>query len=328
MKYCFILNPAAGKGRAVSDLKQTIQSTCQEKGIQFEIYQTVGIGDASDYVKRTVALNPLETYHFFACGGDGTLCEVVNGVMALDSRDRVAVGLIPSGTGNDFVRNFTYGENFFDISAQIAAEEEPIDLLRCGDMYAINMINIGFDCEVVCKTAQLKKKKWIPSKFAYVAGLICTLVRKPCMKAAISKNGQAPEKKHYLLTTYANGSFCGGGFHSNPKGSLNDKMVDTLFVENMSRIRFLSIVKHYKNGTHLAPKFEKIIHNEKLSCLELSFDQDTNVSVDGEIITVRELRIETESQALRFLIPQGSKLIGDHYETDDLAGVASNLSAE
>ena len=328
MKYCFILNPAAGKGRVVEELEQNIQSTFQEKDLHFEIYHTTGVGDASEYVKRTVALDPLEQYRFYACGGDGTLCEVVNGVMSLEHRERVAVGLIPSGTGNDFVRNFTYGENFHNIEAQIAATEKPIDLLRCGDMYAINMINIGFDCEVVCKTAQLKKKSWIPAKFAYIAGLLNTLIRKPCMKAWISENGQAPEQRHYLLSTYANGAFCGGGFYSNPKGSLNDRMIDTLFVKNISRTRFLAIVKHYKNGTHLTPKFEKIIRNEKLSRVDLTFDCDTSVSVDGEIISVRELHIETECQALSFLIPEGSKMIGDHNDSDNFAGVSAESAVE
>ncbi len=322
MKYCFILNPAAGKGRAVEELEQNIQATCQDKQVNFEIYRTVGVGDASEYVKRTVALNPLEQYRFYACGGDGTLCEVVNGVMALEDHDRASVGLIPSGTGNDFARNFTYGENFFNIEAQISAQEEPIDLLHCGDMYAINMINIGFDCEVVCKTAELKRKRWIPSKFAYIAGLIRTLIRKPGMKASISKNGGDREDKRYLLATFANGSFCGGGFYSNPKGSLNDGTVDTLFVENITRARFISLVKHYKRGTHLTPQFEKIIHNEKLARVDLYFKHDTNISVDGEIVSAREFHITPAVQALRFLIPEGSKMIGDHKEQDDIQSVS------
>lgn len=328
MKYCFILNPAAGKGRASEQFEQTIQAICEEKQLDFEIYKTTGIGDATEYIKRTVAINELEQYRFYACGGDGTLCEVVNGVMALTHTDRVAVGLIPSGTGNDFARNFTYGENMKDIVAQIGAQEQLIDLLDCGIMYAINMVNIGFDCEVVSKTSELKKKAWIPKKFAYIAGLICTLVRKPGMKASISKDGQPAVKKHYLLSTYANGAFCGGGFYSNPKGSLNDEMIDTLFVKNISRFKFIKLVKHYKRGTHLTPKFEKIIQNEKLSSVDLTFDRDTNVSIDGEIVSLRELHIKPCCQALRFLIPEGSKMMGDQKEADAFTPVTIESAQE
>ena len=327
MKYCFILNPAAGKGRISEQLEQTIQATCEEKQLDFEIYKTTGIGDASEYVKRTVALNELEHYRFYACGGDGTLCEVVNGVMSLPHTDRVAVGVIPSGTGNDFARNFTHGENLKDISAQIGAQEQLIDLLDCGILYAINMVNIGFDCEVVCKTADLKKKVWIPSKFAYVAGLICTLIRKPGMKASVSKDGQAAVKKHCLLSTYANGAFCGGGFYSNPKGSLNDEKIDALFVKNISRFKFLKLVRHYKRGTHLTPKFEKIIQNEKLSSVDLTFERDTNVCIDGEIVSVRELHIKPSCQALRFLIPDGSKMMGDQKESETFDATVETANA-
>ena len=316
MKYCFILNPAAGKGRNLEDLERQIQAACCEKSVDFEIYHTVGKGDAKEYVKRTVALQPLEQYRFYACGGDGTLCEVVNGAMETENSARVAVGVIPTGTGNDFVRNFTYSENFRNMDAQLAASDKPVDLLFCGDFYAVNMINIGFDCEVVCKTASLKKRSWIPSKFAYVAGLVITLIKKPGMKASISKDGQPFQHHHYLLSTFANGAFCGGGFHSNPKGSLNDKAVDSLFVNNISRIKFLSIVKHYKNGTHLAPKYESIIQNQKLSRVDLTFDHETNISVDGEIFSVRELHVEPRCQALRFLIPQGSRMIGDKSDNE------------
>lgn len=310
MKYCFILNPAAGKGRSIHELSNAIETACQERELDFEIYQTVGVGDASDYVKRTVALNENEAYRFYACGGDGTLCEVMNGIMSLDNPSRAALGVIPSGTGNDFVRNFTNNENFWDIPAQLSAREREIDLLCCNDMYAINMINIGFDCEVVCQTARLKRKAWIPSGCAYIAGLLVTLIKKPGLKASISVNGETAIDCRYLLSTYANGAFCGGGFHSNPKSSLNDGKIDTVFVHNISRTRFLTLVSAYKKGTHLAKKYEKILKNQKLDSIDLCFDELANVSVDGEIISVKELHITLARNALRILIPNGSKMIG------------------
>lgn len=310
MKYCFILNPAAGKGTSLDELEAQIDAACREKELTFEIYRTVGVGDAKDYVKRTVAQNPAEAYRFYACGGDGTICEVMNGIMELENPERVALGVMPIGTGNDFVRNFTNNENFLDVGAQLEARERPIDLLRAGDLYSINMINIGFDCEVVCKTAEIKRKRFVPSGMAYIFSLIATLLRKPGMKAKIAIDGKEAQETHYLLTTFANGAFCGGGFHSNPKSSLNDGKIDTIFVKNISRIRFVSIVGAYKKGTHIAQKYEKILKNEKYNSIDLYFDEPTNVSVDGEIISVKELPITLARNALRILIPNGSKMIG------------------
>lgn len=162
MKHCFILNPAAGKGATALTLRETIEECAKRRQCDAEIYLTAGIGDATEYIKRRVAAEPDETFRFYACGGDGTLGEAVCGVMSLENHERVSLGLIPSGTGNDFVRNFEGGAQFFDIDAQLSATEQPIDLIRCNDRYAINMVNIGFDCEVVVKTVSLKKKKWSP----------------------------------------------------------------------------------------------------------------------------------------------------------------------
>ena len=308
MRYCFLLNPAAGKGAHVTELAPKIEAACAARGVPFEIYLTTGVGDATEYVTCTVASEPDEDYCFFACGGDGTLGEVVNGVMRLPDSRRVSVGVIPSGTGNDFVRNFDGKERFFDVEAQLEATPMTVDLLRCNELYAINMVNIGFDCEVVCKTAQLKTKKWIPSGLAYIAGLLVTLIRKPGVRMHLSCDGDDREERQFLLTTYANGCFCGGGFHSNPKSSPEDGLIDALFVNDVSRLKFLSLVGDYKKGTHLSPKFEKILRNEKLRELELTFDAPTNISVDGEVVQMSSLRLSVCPRALRFLVPSGAVL--------------------
>ena len=304
MKYCFILNPAAGRGDLQETIRTAIEELPEDRRQDVEVYLTVGVNDATEYVVRRVALDPEEEYRFYACGGDGTLCEVVNGVMSLVDRSRVSVGVIPSGTGNDFVRNFTEREKFFCILSQMEAEQYPIDLIACNDMYAINMVNIGFDCEVVDHTAQFKRHPLVPAGMAYIAGLVVTLLKKPTLRAHITKDGEE-EDCHYLLNTFANGCFCGGGFYSNPKGSLNDGYIDALFVNNIGRLKFVSLVGDYKKGTHLGEKFAKIIKHGKLTSLSFRFDKETNVCVDGELIRVKELVLSILPSALNFLIPKG-----------------------
>lgn len=302
MKYCFILNPAAGKGQMAAKLNETLGALGRD---DVEIYFTKSIGDATDYIPRRVAEDPTGSYRFYACGGDGTLGEAVCGMMALPEGSDAALGLVPSGTGNDFVRNFLGGEHFFAVEDQIAAEEITIDLLRCNDRYAVNMVNIGFDCEVVCKTLDLKKNKFVPKKLTYVVGLLITLIRKPGVRAKAQGEDEARE---YLLNTYANGCFCGGGFHSNPRADLTDGMIDALRVFPIGRLRFLSIVGAYKKGTHLDPKYAKILENKKLSSVDLSFEKATNISVDGEVISADELHLSVVKKALRFLVPVGASM--------------------
>ena len=118
MKHCFVLNPAAGKGKIAAELTKKIEAVCRAREVDFEVYLTMGVGDATDYVLRAAA-ERTEPIRFYACGGDGTLGETARGIMSLENRDSVSLGLIPVGTGNDFARNFSNKENFFDIEAQL-----------------------------------------------------------------------------------------------------------------------------------------------------------------------------------------------------------------
>ncbi len=302
MKYYFILNPKAGKGLCAEELSEKISLTCEEKNIPYEIYMTTGVGDATAFVKKICSDRSLLPARFYACGGDGTLGETVNGAAGAEG---ASVGIIPIGTGNDFVRNFGSSEAFFDISAQISGKDTKIDLLRCNDFYSINMINIGFDCEVVKKTAKLKKNPFIPSKLAYIAGVVATLIRKPGVRAEISFDGESFTEKKYLLTTFANGCFCGGGFHSNPHSKLRDGAIDGLFINNVSRMKFISLVGSYKKGTHLVPKNDKVLANGKYSRITLRFPQTQSASIDGELFDFDELTIECIPDAISFVVPAG-----------------------
>ena len=320
MKYCFIINPAAGKGKRVDDLARDIERVCSEREVEYEIYRTRAPRDAEDYIRRTAAEGDGDI-SFFACGGDGTLCEAVTGIMSLSDREGISLGLIPIGTGNDFARNFAPSDKYFDIEAQLDSVPYSVDLIRAADRHAINMVNIGFDCEVVCKTASIKKSPLVPSKLAYIFGLIVTLVRKPGIKADISIDGAEPVREELLLTTFANGAYCGGGFNSNPLASLSDGRIDHLFVSNISRRKFISLVGDYKKGTHLSEKFAKIIRNGKCDEIKISFEKITNVCVDGEVIAVKELTLSTLRGAITFRLPKGAKPIAEYSVREEEASV-------
>ncbi len=308
MKHYFITNPAAGKKNSCEILSGSIEKACTQKGVPFEIYKTTGVGNATDFVRRTCEANATrEELRFYACGGDGTLCEVASGAVDFPF---ASVGLIPKGTGNDFVRNFTNKESFFDISAQLDATEVSLDVLKCNDMYAVNMVNIGFDCEVVKKMMKIKRSPLVPSKLAYIFGLLLTFIKKPGVKAKISINGGEEAQNNLLLTTIANGCYCGGGFHSNPLALLCDGRINTLLVNYIGRLRFLMLVSSYKKGTHLVPKNEKILSSGTYDSIDFTFDGTQSISVDGEVREVeKELHIEAIRGGLRFLMPLGSTLV-------------------
>ena len=306
MKYCFIVNPKAGKGQSVDSVCADVKRICEEREVDYDLFVSECIGDTKKQVAKLA--DEGDEVCFIACGGDGTLCETTLAVMALPSeqRERVSVGVIPMGTGNDFASNFENKQAFFDISAQIDHTPYEIDLVKCNDMYSINMVNVGFDSHVVCQKEKIGRKKWVPRKLAYVISLLITLIKKPGIKAELICDGEEPIHKELLLTTLANGAFCGGGFYSNPLASLTDGQVDVITVKNVGRIKFLTLVGSYKKGVHIRDKFKKIVENFKCRTADMYFDREMPVSIDGEIVNTKEIHISIERAALKFMLPKGA----------------------
>ena len=307
MKYYFITNPAAGKKNNCKQLAESIRKACDNAGVCYEIYETKCEKDATAFVQQICEkhANSEEKLRFFACGGDGTLGEVVSGTVGYPF---ASVGLIPNGTGNDFVRNFKNNELFFDISAQLESEEYAIDLLACNDMYAINMINIGFDCEVVKKMVKIKRLPFVPSKLAYILAVIPTFIKKPGVKAKVYVDGTYTEEKTLLLLTVANGCYCGGGFHSNPEALITDGKINALFVNYIKRLRFVQLISSYKKGTHIVPENAAVLSTADCSSLDFVFEGTQSISVDGEVIDVDgKAHIEVIRGGVNFLLPKGSE---------------------
>ena len=109
MKHVFIINPAAGKENAYETIKAALESL--ETPVDYTLYLTKGQGDATAYV-RSYCREHAERVRFYACGGDGTLNEVVNGLVGFP---QASLGCYPSGSGNDFVKYYGGKQIFLNI---------------------------------------------------------------------------------------------------------------------------------------------------------------------------------------------------------------------
>ena len=128
MKHIYLINPAAGRNDSSQMLKDAIEAAYSDAVERPEIYLTTGVGDATRYVHAWCGAHPEQQARFYACGGDGTLSEVVSGAT---EHPNASVGLVPVGTGNDFMRSFSSPDRFMNIDAQRAGQEIEIDLMRC-----------------------------------------------------------------------------------------------------------------------------------------------------------------------------------------------------
>ena len=319
MKHYFIVNPAAGKGKDPRALIERIEAACREKLIDFEIYLTKAKGDATRFVKEKCAAAK-EKIRIFSCGGDGTNNEVISGVAGFDCAE---VGFIPDGTGNDFIKCFKEADKFSDIEAQIEGSAEAIDLISCNDKYIMNIMNMGFDCEVVRQTEKLKKLPLISKSMAYILGVVVELIKKPGIKLSVSVDGGEAEEKSLLLSTFSNGRYYGGGFNASPKARLQDGLMDVCFVNNVSRMKFISIVKHYRSGEYLdMKKFDEIVDFRRCREATLEFETEQSFCVDGEIFEAKSLSLRLLPRALNIIIPKGSSFAEDEVSAPERAVAA------
>lgn len=308
MKHYFIINPAAGKGKNTESLIERIKSACREKLIDFEIYMTTAVGDATRFVKEKCA-EAKEKLRFFSCGGDGTNNEVISGAVGFDCAE---VGFIPDGTGNDFIKCFKNPENFTDLCAQLDGSVEAIDLISCNEKYIMNIMNMGFDCEVVRRTGKIKRIPLVSKSMAYILGVVVELIRKPGTKLRVSLDGGEAEEKSLLLATFSNGRYYGGGFNASPKARLQDGLMDVCFIKNISRAKFVSIVKHYRSGEYLdMEKLNDIVDFRRCREATLEFDSAQSVCIDGEIFESDKLELRLIPRGLSILIPRGSSFAED-----------------
>ena len=235
MKTVFIVNPKAGKKNNTEKLIERIKSAAERLKADVEIHITTAVGEATEFVGNFCKNHGKA--RFIACGGDGTLSEVLGGAVECDGAE---VGVMPFGTGNDFVKNFD--ADFSDIEAQITSESEKCDVIRYETVdengslrigYCANMFNIGFDCNVVDAMENIKKKTFFSGSLAYFVGIFTTLIKKKGADLEIEIDGEIKHKGKLLLTSIANGCFCGGGVKSNPGACVHDGLMNVNIIKNL-----------------------------------------------------------------------------------------------
>ena len=310
IKYYFIINPNAGKRKEQRKLRQSVEKACGRAGIVPEIYETSRQGDGGDFLVRTSLAHSGDGVflRFYFCGGDGTVLEAANAFMRLPEElrsGRVAAGIIPVGTGNDFLRNFGTASDFLDIDRQLRAEIRFTDLMTYGGCYCANMFNIGFDCQVVVRVNSLRGRPYMTKKLAYPVGVAKTLVKLPHTRLRVEFDSGEVFEGRFLLVLAANGSYCGGGFRAASEAAPDDGIIDVIIVKPVGRLRFISIVGKYKKGKLLGTSLaDKVLYLRKCKTVTFSSPGVDDVCVDGEIERFEKLSVGIAPKVFPFLVPQ------------------------
>ena len=174
VRHLFIINPAAGKHMDTVGIQKEIKTAMADRDEPWEVMLTKGSGDA-ETLSRAWAEQSSDPLRIYAMGGDGTLNEVVNGVVGCD---HVSVGCCPLGSGNDFVKTFGR-ENwrFRDLRSLVEAKPHTMDLIECNGRYAINVCSVGFDARIGLGMADYKRLPLVTGKGAYLVSLVVTTIQ-------------------------------------------------------------------------------------------------------------------------------------------------------
>ncbi|MBQ9079773.1 MAG: diacylglycerol kinase family lipid kinase [Clostridia bacterium] len=299
MKHIFIINPAAGQIDRTEEITSYLKQNRHE--LDYETYITTAIGDATRFVSDYCRDHAGEAVRFYACGGDGTLNEVISGAA---EHEGVEVAVYACGSGNDYVKYYGGADRFLDLGALIDAPSEPIDLMKIGERYCINVCDFGFDTTVAKTMIKVKRKKIIGGKRAYVTGVATAVLTARRNECTVTVDGERLNDKKILLCTVANGKYVGGAFQCAPRSVNNDGLLEVCLVKTMSLFGFLKILGPYTAGQHLDdPRFAHQVVYRRGKLIHVSAPEGFAMSVDGEIVDGTEFDIEIKPAAVRFVVP-------------------------
>ncbi|WP_411678761.1 diacylglycerol/lipid kinase family protein [Clostridium thailandense] len=293
MKHLFIVNPKAGKGKALQ-LIPHIKNAFKYSNEEFIIEVTKGEGHATELVKRYVNK---ENYRVYAVGGDGTLNEVLNGIANTES----CLGVIPSGSGNDFIKSIykeTLAENI--IEDTIKGNTKIIDLAKVDDRYFLNISSVGIDAEVVDNAKVFKKYPFISGRAAYIFSAIVTIFTYKYRRIQLIIDDKEITLEN-TLTTFANGKYYGGGMKVAPDADLQDGLFDICTVDKLSRIKMFTLFPKLIKGTHR--QIEEVCFYKAKKIIVSSKDEIT-VNIDGEIVKRKDVIFELIPKGINFIIPR------------------------
>lgn len=298
MKHFFIINPAAGPKDSSLILKEQIENIFKNNSDTYQIYITSAPGE-SFKVAHEESNNLQEETIFYACGGDGTCFDVINGIVG---KPNAHFGIIPIGSCNDFLKTFR-PLDFKNVENVVNGELKPIDIGKANDYYFLNEINIGFDAKVNddCNNSKAKSKS---VKRAYRNAIIKNFFSKIGDKLTIMIGDECIDY-HSLLLVAANGQFYGGKYNCAPYAKVDDGKLDLVIVRKISRLRFVSLIKKYEKGQHLdMPKLKKIIHYSLQSKMTIKAEKPLCACLDGEIFHWDKIDIELLPKVMKMIFPK------------------------
>jgi len=285
-RFLAIVNPAAGGGKS-GKLAPAALERVRGLGIEIAVRETSGAGQASEIAREAYRAG---TRNFLAVGGDGTSYEIINGLFPVARNgERPALGFLPLGTGNSFLRDFTTRGVENTIEALGANRRRGCDVIRLshtqGELYYMNLLSLGFPAEVG-ETANRRFKPWgelgyIFAVFRHVANL-----EHQSFPHRLDHTNEWNRSRNLFLT-FSNSKFTGGKMMIAPNAETADGSIEYVRWGPIGRAGLVWTLPRLFTGTHI---HHSLARRAAAKRVEFQLDGPVNVMIDGE-----SLRLECKS---------------------------------
>lgn len=277
--------------------KEALESL-RAAGVTIEIVETRRPGDGSALVRKAWS----EGYrNFLAVGGDGTSYEILNGLFPLQSPERPALGFLPLGTGNSFLRDFTDRGADHAAEALAAGRRRPCDIIRlthaAGELYYMNLLSMGFTADVAALTNRRFKRL---GELGYLFGVLVCLARLRRRPFPLRADGDAaPDRRRCLFLTFSNSKFTGGKMMIAPAADTSDGLIEYVRWGPIGRAGLIRNLPTLYDGSHLK---HPLAEHRAVRSVEFELDGPVDVMVDGEVLTLDCRRLDVLPGAIDVVV--------------------------
>ena len=301
MKHILIVNPAAGKCDRSVQIKALAEEVFGSRGLDYDVQISKGPGDCTRLARE--AAQSGEEIRVYACGGDGTLNEVVNGVVGCDN---VSITHYPSGSGNDFVKIFSKPEAFRDLEQFLDGEETRFDLIRCdsGDKthYSCNICSMGLDARIAAEMGRYRRLPGVSSNGAYYLSIVANMLKGIHKPYILDFNDETVAGDQTMICICSGRNY-GSSFNPVPNAEPDDGLLDVLVVKPVNLLQIANIIGKYQKG--LYAQYPDLIRYFRTTSIRVQCTEESVVNVDGEAIGSQDVTFTVVPGALRFFYPAG-----------------------
>jgi YegS/Rv2252/BmrU family lipid kinase len=297
-RFFAIVNPAAGGGKS-GRLAGPALARLREKGLHIDVIASTGPGHAVQLAREAYAQGYRK---FLAVGGDGTAHEIINGVFAnRRNPERIALGFLPLGTGNSFLRDFTDKGAEASLDALVTNRSRPVDLIRLthasGEIYSFNILSVGFTADVGAIANRVFKP------LGHLGYLFGVFVRVAQLKRRAfilrSDDEQEWDTRRSLFLTFNNSKFTGGTMLIAPDANPSDGLIEFVRWGPIGRLGLLRMLAKLYDGTHIK---HPLASRKAVKHVEFKIPVPVDVLIDGEIFSLECKSLDIQPSAVDIYI--------------------------